>query len=171
MNISDEIFLALKPERGSDKAGWIFPNGSIVPCRPLHHREVLPREYQIRYDELLEYHNSNMEDELASLEPDEHPAMHRFDPEGCTENDLLSELATAGYVRFGIHANSKNILIDIQCDKKTLILRNILISDLAAILGATILYWENPLNYQAHTLKSFIDGSEMSRIAEINKKR
>lgn len=112
--VSDDVLRALRPMGRETKAGWIFPDGSVVPCRVMHHRDVLPVEYRNRYDVLLEEYDQMMWEHLDSLGEDEHPEMHQFNPEEECDETLLGELAGQNFLRFGIVRKNDDLILELS---------------------------------------------------------
>lgn len=153
---SDEILKAIASATiGGAKAGWIFPDGSVVLCDFFEHRKVLPAIYQERYQEYLELHERYMDEELATLEPNEHPAMHRFDPSGGAENDLMNGLAKDGYVRFGVFKNTQDIIFDVRTSTEALKLHHYTIAYICSAIAASRVYFEDQRNHKRKRLREF----------------
>jgi hypothetical protein len=100
----------------------------------MKHRDVLPEKWQQRYRELLDNYHDQMNDSLSSLGEDDHPEMHRFDPEGDTNDDLMVELAREGYARFGIHMSKKTsrLQMEIYTNRETIRLHHDVIAYMVA---------------------------------------
>lgn len=87
--------------------GWLTAEGDLLPCTLHNHLEALatvPRfaEAYERYDQIRRSNAEDMQRDLESLEPDEHPAMHRFDGMDDDARDELMKVAyTAGWIRLG----------------------------------------------------------------------
>jgi hypothetical protein len=112
--IPDDILRSLSLTDNKSKVGWIFPDGSVVPCEIMGHRDVLPQKYREWYDSYLAKYQQEMDDDLATLDDDEHPAMHRFDPHGDAENDLFQAMADEGYIRFGMVQMPQQAMLDLN---------------------------------------------------------
>jgi hypothetical protein len=112
--IPDDVLRALTLNDGQTKVGWIFPDGNVVPCEIMRHRDVLPLKYREWYDDYLAKYQQEMDDDLASLDDDEHPAMHRFDPHGDAEHDLFLAMADEGFIRFGMVKMPRQTLLDLN---------------------------------------------------------
>lgn len=108
IEIPDATLIKFIPEQGDytrwrhSRSGWIFPDGSLVPCPIMQHFTVVPETYREYREHQLQLHDESMEEQLAELEPDEHPELHRFDPEGDADEDLTQKLYDDDYVRIGV---------------------------------------------------------------------
>lgn len=63
-----------------------------------------------------------MDEDLDSLDPDEHPALHRFDPEGHTTSDHLREISRLGYMRIGVMSDYRDnsLVLEVNGNKESL---------------------------------------------------
>lgn len=148
--ISDDTLISICPTYGKAKVGWIFPDGSVVQTEFHGHRDALPVEYRERYDELLEQYNRDMDEDLESLEPGEHPALHRFDPEGDSNRQLLRELAEKGYMRFGLwvtDSGGKTVNLDLDGSPKGVRDQHDLIAMIVAGLNIENVYLADATQY------------------------
>jgi hypothetical protein len=101
------------------KFGWVFPDGKLVACRLYDHYEVLGAKYKDRYRELVDDYQRSMNDQLDQEQEEAgdgyyHPAMHRFDPEGDAQHDVIHELYRDGYLRVGTGKSGKNIFLEFE---------------------------------------------------------
>ena len=91
------------------RAGWIFPDRSLVPCAITAHRDVLPEQYRERYAELMADYEEAWNESLNDLEPNEHVPWHLYDPEWSSNSTLLRELSELGYMRIGAYQHSSRL--------------------------------------------------------------
>ncbi len=145
--ITDDILISICPTLGKAKVGWIFPDGSVVEVDHFYHHTALPEKYQARYIELVDRYNEQMEDDLAALEPDEHPAMHRFDPQGDSNQQLLRELADDGFLRFGLWCNADAANLDLDGSKNGVKIHHDLIAYIVAGLDIKNVYLNDVTSY------------------------
>jgi hypothetical protein len=145
--VSDDILLSIRPTDGVAKVGWIFPDGAVVQVPFYGHHDALPQQYRDRYLELVEQYNREMDDDLASLEPDEHPAMHRFDPEGDSNLRLLEELAHDGYLRFGLWTRDGDVVLDLDGSPQSVTKHHDLIAYMVAALAVETVYLADATRY------------------------
>lgn len=87
----------------ASRFGWLNPSGELIVCKSFGHVEALGK--QDRYEQLYQESEDAMEEELASLEPDEHPALHRFDSSGDARRGVMLEAYNEGWVRLGLWAD------------------------------------------------------------------
>lgn len=90
-----------------NQAGWITGDGDIINSKFLEHLDVLvgtalDKEYH-NYLDRCEANEEEMNNDLENLDPDEHPAMHRFAfMNDDARDDLYHAAYSAGWVRFGV---------------------------------------------------------------------
>lgn len=139
------------------RAGWIYPDGSVVPCDPMKHRDALPEEYRERYQELLDQYEDSWNDYVESLEPNDHVEWHYYNPESDCNRSLLRELAERGYMRLGIWRMqpSQEVNIELEGSKNTLKQRHDLLAYLVAGTGAETVYFTNAESYSRKRQRQF----------------
>lgn len=147
--IPDDVLMTISNRLAarSGAVGWIFPDGSVVLCETHEHYRALPAEYQDRYAELLEIYKEEMYAELDSLGPDEHPAMHRFDPENDTARELLREIAQKGFLRLGVWRQVDGLKIELDGQQDGVRLHHDVIAYMVAALNVSDVYLGNSSSY------------------------
>lgn len=124
------------------RAGWIFPDRSIVPCAITAHRDVLPEQYRARYTELMEQYEEAWNEDLEAMDPDEHVPWHDYDPEWSSNSTLLRELSELGYMRIGAYQDHNGrIGVEFGGSKRHLKAYHDLLAYIVAAVGAEEVYF------------------------------
>jgi hypothetical protein len=129
------------------KVGWVFPDGSVVPCRVMAHRDVLPEQYRERYATLLEEYDRDWYEGLDA-NPDEHPEWHRYNPEWDCNRQLLTDLGEANYVRFGLFCpEAGTVKLELEGSSRGLKTHHDIIAYMVAALGVGDVWWTDSASY------------------------
>lgn len=89
--------------------GWLRPDGLLVACALFDHLGVLGQVPEMAdavatYAATVDENEQAMAEALASLGPDDHPEMHRFDGMNDDARERLTRSAyVTGWVRLGLH--------------------------------------------------------------------
>lgn len=95
-------------------AAWIDPDNNVHLVDFFDHMKFFKNypvmgEFYDAYQSQLDYNQQMIDDDLASLDPNEHPAMHRFYGINDEARDILYlEAYNRGWVRLGVQDSSFN---------------------------------------------------------------
>lgn len=95
------------------KYGWLSPDKQIYPVRFHEHFAFLATRPELydqftQFTQTVEANDREMQDDLDSLEPDEHPAMHRFDGMNDEAREILiNHIYSIGWIRLGFLMDSQ----------------------------------------------------------------